>query len=233
MKLRRWQFLLISILLMLIVLALGTGKYFSIVRQERLEEIRQTEEANEQMLQQLRENQEQLREASDRLGQLEEMLLNLQRMERIVSRSAAPSRGGRVTVATMPLSTPSGFTAERLERALSGTGLAGLGQAFYGAEKAYGVNGVILAAICIHESGWGTSRLAREKNNLAGLGAYSAGMGMTFDTRADCIDYLARLLAGRPGTLEQVGAWYAADPEWAAKVGACVRSIAQKLEVRR
>ena len=91
---------------------------------------------------------------------------------------------------------------------------------------------VVLAAICAHESGWGRSKLARERNNLAGLGAYGPGLGMTFDTRADCIDYLARLLAGRPGTLEQVGAWYAADPEWAAKVGACVRSIAQKSEVR-
>ena len=45
--------------------------------------------------------------------------------------------------------------------------------------------------------------------------------------------YLAIVRQDRPGTLEQIGAWYAADPEWAAKVGACVRSIAQKLEVRR
>ena len=94
---------------------------------------------------------------------------------------------------------------------------------------------VVLAAICVHESGWGRSKLARERNNLAGLGAYDGreyACGMTFDSRADCIMFLARLLRDRPGTLEQVGAWYAADPEWAAKVAGCVKCIAQKSEVR-
>ena len=112
-----------------------------------------------------------------------------------------------------------------LDQALKGTGLAGLGQAFLAAEQEHGVDAVVLAAICAHESGWGTSKLAVERNNLAGLGAYSAGMGMAFDTRADCIDYLARLLAGRPGTLTEVGAWYAEDPGWARKVAGCVRVI--------
>ena len=84
---------------------------------------------------------------------------------------------------------------------------------------------VVLAAICAHESGWGTSRLAREKNNLAGLGAYDEReytCGMTFDSRADCVMYLARLLRDRPGTLEQVGHWYASDPGWSGKVAGCV-----------
>jgi len=84
---------------------------------------------------------------------------------------------------------------------------------------------VVLAAICAHESGWGTSRLARERNNLAGLGAYRAGLGMTFDTRAECVEYLAGLLAGRPGSLAEVGAWYAEDPGWSAKVAGCVKKI--------
>jgi beta-N-acetylglucosaminidase len=85
-----------------------------------------------------------------------------------------------------------------------------------------------LAAICAHESGWGTSRLARERNNLAGLGAYDGReyeCGMAFESRADCVMYLARLLAGRPGSLEQVGRWYATDPGWSRKVAGCVRMI--------
>jgi hypothetical protein len=48
---------------------------------------------------------------------------------------------------------------------------------------------------------------------------------MAFESRADCIDYLARLLAGRPGTLTEVGAWYAEDPGWAEKVAGCMRVI--------
>ncbi|NLK53226.1 MAG: glucosaminidase domain-containing protein, partial [Syntrophomonadaceae bacterium] len=99
------------------------------------------------------------------------------------------------------------------------------------AEAATGINSLVLAGIIAHESGWGSSALARDKNNLAGLGAYRAGMGMTFESRADCIDYLARLLAGRPGTLTEVGAWYAEDPGWAAKVGACVRGMVEVAHV--
>ena len=112
-----------------------------------------------------------------------------------------------------------------LDQALKGTGLAGQGQAFLAAEQEHGVDAVTLAAICAHESGWGTSKLARERNNLAGLGAYSAGLGMTFESRADCVDYLARLLAGRPGSLTVVGAWNAEVPGWARKVAGCVRVI--------
>ena len=224
---KRWQYLLFSTALAVTVLSVGTGSYLAIVRQERLEALERTERDAEIYLEKLREARDQLREAEERLEALEDMLLNLHQMQQIAERSAAPSRGGRITLATMPLATPSGYTAERLERALEGTGLAGMGQASYGAEKAYGVNGVVLAAICAHESGWGTSRLARERNNLAGLGACGPGLGMAFDTRADCIDYLARLLAGRPGTLTEVGAWYAEDPGWSAKVAACVRGMVE------
>ncbi|WP_461368988.1 glucosaminidase domain-containing protein, partial [Candidatus Darwinibacter acetoxidans] len=169
---KRWQYLLFSTALAVIVLSVGTGSYLAIVRQERLEALEQTERDAEAYLEQLREVREQLREAEEHLEALEDMLLNLHQMQQIAERSAAPPRDGRITLATMPLTTPSGFTAERLEMALAGTALAGLGQTFYGAEKACGINAVILAAICAHESGWGTSKLAREKGNLAGLGAY-------------------------------------------------------------
>ena len=115
-----------------------------------------------------------------------------------------------------------------LDQALKGTGLAGLGQAFLAAEQEHGIDAVTLAAICYHESGWGTSRLAREKNNLAGLGAYDGceyTAAMTFEGREACVMYLARLLAKRPGSLDDVGRWYASDPRWAVKVAGCMRVI--------
>jgi beta-N-acetylglucosaminidase len=241
---KRWQYLLFSTALAVIVLAVGTGSYLAIVRQERLEALEQTERDAEAYLEKLREARDQLREAEERLEALEDMLLNLHQMQQIAERSAAPSRGGRITLATMPLTTPSGFTAERLEMALAGTALAGLGQAFYGAEKAYGVNGVILAAICAHESGWGRSKLAREKGNLAGLGAYDGAeysCGIAFDSRAASIMYLAQLLATHyaPGgkyfggsfDLTGVGVRYASDPAWAAKVAGCVRGMVEVAHV--
>lgn len=221
----RLDYLFIAALLATGVLLVGTFCYSAIVKQERLEELEQAKEEAEAYLEELREAREQLREAEERIRALEDILLNLHQMQQIAERSAAPSRGGRITLATMPLTTPSGFTVERLDRVLAETGLAGLGQAFYGAEKDTGINGLILAAICAHESGWGTSRLARDKNNLAGLGAYDGreyACGMTFDSRADCIMFLARLLRDRPGTLEQVGHWYASDPGWSGKVAGCV-----------
>ena len=166
----------------------------------------------------------------ERASQLERRNAELEKT--LQNRTTAPTRGGRTgSLMDMPITQPSGLTADAFEQALAGTGLAGLGEALIRAEAATGINSLVLAGIIAHESGWGSSALARDKNNLAGLGAYRAGMGMTFESRADCIDYLARLLAGRPGTLTEVGAWYAEDPGWAAKVGACVRGMVEVAHV--
>lgn len=237
----RLDYLFIAALLATGVLLVGTFCYSAIVKQERLEELEQAKEEAEAYLEELREAREQLREAEERIRALEDILLNLHQMQQIAERSAAPSRGGRITLATMPLTTPSGFTARRLERILEGTGLAGLGQAFCKAEKAHGVNGVILAAICAHESGWGTSRLARDKGNLAGLGAYDGqeySAGIRFDSRAASIMFLAELLAVKyaPGgcyyggshDLQGIGIRYASDPGWACKVAGCVRGMVER-----
>ena len=137
-----------------------------------------------------------------------------------------PSRGGR-------------DPATDLDLALADTGLAGLGQTLYVAEAETGVSAVVLAAICAHESGWGTSRLARERNNLAGLGAYDGqeySAGIRFDSRAASVMFLAKLLATKyaPGgcyyggsfDLTGVGVKYASDPGWARKVAGGVKKIA-------
>lgn len=235
MKIKPWLFILVSALVITGVLALAANS------EARENEIRELERECEQQLQQLREMRQQLQEASDRLEELETMLLNLRRMEGIVSSQAMPSRGDRqLTLATMPLDMPSGFTAERFERAFAGTPLAGIGEALVEAEQATGINALILAAICAHESGWGTSRLARDKNNLAGLGAYDGqeySAGIRFDSRADSIMYLARLLATHyaPGgkyfggsfDLTGVGVRYASDPAWARKVAGCMKRIVE------
>ena len=241
---RRWQFLLISMLIILIILALGTDRYFALVRQERLEEIRQIEEENERLIKKARQAQEQIRIMDERLVELEEMLLNLQRTEQIVS-GASPSRGGhQYTATTMPLLSPSGFSPARFEQAFAGTGLEGIGEALALAEAETGINALVLAGIIAHESGWGTSRLAQEKQNLAGLGAYDGqeySAGIRFDSRADSIMYLARLLAmhyapggkhfGGSHDLQGIGARYASDPRWAEKVAGCMRVIVEVAHV--
>ena len=233
MKIKPWLFLTISALGIAGILALAANS------EARENEIRKLERECEQQLQQLREMRQQLQEASDRLEELETMLLNLRRMEEIVGRSTL-SRGGRIDATTMPVTTPSGFSAARFERAFAGTALAGIGEALILAEAETGVNALVLAGICAHESGWGRSRIAKEKNNLAGLGAYDGqeySAGIRFDSRADSIMYLARLLATHyaPGgkyfggsfDLTGVGVRYASDPAWARKVAGCMKRIVE------
>ena len=119
-----------------------------------------------------------------------------------------------------------------LYSALSGTGLDGLAPAIVAAGRATGTDPYLLAGIIAHESGWGSSTLARDKNNLAGLGAYDdcPGKAIRFDSREDCVFYLARLIADG-GSLEEIGTWYASDPTWAEKVAGCMRVIGEKNHV--
>lgn len=116
---------------------------------------------------------------------------------------------------------------ERVFRVLDKPALSGMGEAFCKAETETGVSSLVLAAIVAHESGWGTSALARCKNNLAGLGAFDGSeyaSAIYFDDRADSVMYLARLLEGSED-LQEVGNWYASDPAWLEKVISVMRLI--------
>ena len=68
---------------------------------------------------------------------------------------------------------------------------------FYYAEKQYKINGVFLAAVAVHESGWGTSTIAKNKNNLFGYGAVDSnpyGGAYSFSSYNEGIDLVARVL---------------------------------------
>ena len=242
-SLKEWQFLLVSGAILLAILAL------SVSYEARQAEIQELKTEKDRQLQQLQDIKERLNEAAERLEELETMLLNLQRMELIVS--GAPgvpgtSRGGRISVINMPVTMPSGFSAARLERAFEGTPLAGIGETLTQAEDEHGINALVLAAIIVHETGWGRSRLAREKNNLAGLGAYDGqeySAGIRFDSRAASITFLAELLVAKyaPGgkyfggshDLAGIGVKYASDPRWAAKVAECMKRIVENAKTWR
>ena len=56
---------------------------------------------------------------------------------------------------------------------------------------------MFVAAIGIHESAWGTSRIAKNKFNLFGYGAYDSNPyngAYTFSSYSESIDLLARVL---------------------------------------
>lgn len=112
---------------------------------------------------------------------------------------------------------------------------------FYFIEKEYGVNGIFVAALGIHESAWGTSRIAVNKKNLFGYGASDSdpyNNAYSFSNYAEGIDLIARVLVkyylNEPGTsiyegtangkyytaptLAGVGKRYASDSNWASAV---------------
>ena len=155
------------------------------------------------------------------------------------------SRSGRQQIAAvdMPAQSMSGFTAAVFERAfeaMGARGMIGTGEAFVAAEEQYGINALVLAGICHLESGGGTSRIAQDKGNLAGLGAFDGSeyaSAIRFSSREDSIMFLARLLAedyapggkfyGGSHDLAGIGRRYASDPAWARKVAAIMGAIAR------
>lgn len=215
----------------------------------------QTVEVERQQVQaELDQRTEQLQVVEQRNAELEELLVNRARTYEIVT-TGLPlaiaregdvqllSRAGRqtITAVNMPALSRSGFTASSLERAFKqmAPGMIGTGEAFIQAEEHFGINALVLAGICHLESGGGTSGYARNRNNLAGLGAYTSNPdnAFRFDSKSASIFYLAELLAvhyapggqfyGGSFDLQGIGVRYATDPQWASKVAGRMEQIAR------
>lgn len=147
----------------------------------------------------------------------------------------------------MPLNRPSGFSLEQFSIALTDNKdknkiFENNAQYFYYIEGEYNINGMFVAAIGIHESAWGTSRIAKDKYNLFGYGAYDSNPyngAYTFDDYSESIDLIARVLvkyyinpsgstiydgtkaSGKyynGNTISSVNQKYATDKNWANSV---------------
>ncbi|MDO4753662.1 MAG: glucosaminidase domain-containing protein [Bacillota bacterium] len=136
---------------------------------------------------------------------------------------------------------PGGATAADLDRVFAGTSMQGLGEAFVKAEKKSGVNAWFLAAVATLESGYGTSEIAKDKNNLFGFCAYDDSpysSAKKFATKEKGIEYVADFLSreylsddgayfkGR--SVDAVGQTYATDKGWADKVYALMVELSEK-----
>ncbi len=144
----------------------------------------------------------------------------------------------------MALNKPSGFTLDDFRKILTDSKdknkiFENNAEYFYYIEKEYSINGVFVAALGIHESGWGTSKIAKNKYNLFGYGAYDSNPyngAYTFSSYSESIDLIARVLVkyylNPPGsiiydgekasgkyyngnTLSGVNKKYASDNNWA------------------
>lgn len=150
--------------------------------------------------------------------------------------------------ANMDLTKPSGLTLEDYKKVLSGNVLdtkkiiENNAESFYNVEQKYKVNGIFLASMAIHESAWGTSKIAQDKKNLFGFGAYDRSpyeSANTFDDYSKGIDAVAKYLAknylNKAGTkilenetatgtyyngptISGVNTRYCTDKDWSTKI---------------
>ena len=126
-------------------------------------------------------------------------------------------------------------------------------EVFYNIDKKYNVNGIFVASIAIHESGWGTSQIANDKNNLFGYGSYDETpyeSSYDFNSFSEGIETVAKSLvkyylnpAGTKiydgetasawyyngPTLEGVNQRYASDPDWHTKVYSYMEMLYNRL----
>ena len=148
----------------------------------------------------------------------------------------------------MDVGKPSGFSLNQFNKVLANqvgdknNVFKDNAEYFYYAEKQYGINGIFLAAVAIHESGFGTSTISNNKKNLFGYGAVDSnpyGGAYSFNTYSEGIDLLARVFMkyylnpngskiydgniadGRfynGSTVSSVNIRYASDKNWANSV---------------
>lgn len=148
----------------------------------------------------------------------------------------------------MPLNHATNLTLEDYKRMLSGNSadknhvIEENAEVFYNMDKNYNMNGVFLASMAIHESGWATSTISKDKKNLFGYGAYDRSpyaSSFAFETYAEGIELVAKVLVknyiNEPGTpiyenevakgtyyngstVSGVNIRYASDTNWHNKV---------------
>ena len=113
--------------------------------------------------------------------------------------------------------------------------LRNTGDYFTNSQNTYGVNGLIMAGIAANESGWGTSSICKNKNNLFGLNAVDSSPGTSANTYAsveECIrqfadGWMSRKYLNPKGwtynggflgnKASGVNVKYASDPYWGEK----------------
>ena len=158
----------------------------------------------------------------------------------------------------MQLNKPSGLTLEQFKKVLSDNKDTNKifeenAEYFYYIEKQYNINGIFVASVGIHESAWGTSKIALQKNNLFGYGAYDSNPyngAYNFTNYSESIDLLARVFvkyylnpAGTSiyggekaagtyyngPTLKGINTKYATDKNWANAVFSKMQYLYNKL----
>ena len=140
----------------------------------------------------------------------------------------------------LPYRSKTSYTASELNNFInsktnSNSKLRGIGSKLIDVQEKYGVNAGIILGIAINESGWGTSSIAQNKNNLFGLNAVDSSPGQSanyFSSVDQCIEEFAKMWISSgysdPQDSRYYGGFlgnkdlgtnvkYASDPYWGEK----------------
>lgn len=160
----------------------------------------------------------------------------------------------------MDVNKPSGLTLDEFKKVLSNNPrdvnkiFENNAEVFYYVEQKYNINGLLVAAMGIHESAWGTSKISKDKQNLFGYGAYdhdAYNSAFTFTGYQEGIETVARALAKNylnPAgtiiygeetatgqyyngtTIKSINIRYATDENWANAVFNIMEGLYEKLQ---
>jgi Mannosyl-glycoprotein endo-beta-N-acetylglucosaminidase/D-alanyl-D-alanine carboxypeptidase len=161
-------------------------------------------------------------------------------------RRAAGVTGTEFSIDTNLKTTSSPLTTKKIEDYFdkrNKPGLKGIGAAVIAASKKYNINATYIVCHAILETGWGTSKIYREKNNLFGWSAFDSSpfsSATGFPSREECIDFVM----GRVDTLylNPTGKYfrqapcvgnklfgmnveYAAEADWGANIAIIARQM--------
>jgi len=86
----------------------------------------------------------------------------------------------------------SNLSEQQITLILSDTGLSECGEYFREMEQIHSVNAIFAIAVAFHESGYGSSNLAKNNNNFFGFKGNNGWM--SFGTKRECILYFGELM---------------------------------------
>lgn len=220
----------------IIIGVVGFGNFYQDIRNQITEKQKTIDELKKSIDTLQEESKENISKATDHINSVENELKETE-SEKEKLQKQIDEMMKQVSLDSSNVSLPSGATTYHMKKALKGTTMYHLSNAFVDAEKEYGVNAFFLAGIVALESSWATSSRATDgSNNLTGHAVYSdSSRGSQFSSHYESVmvtardlkrDYLTEGGQWNNGlSIEGVNIKYSADPNW----NVMVEEIAQDL----
>lgn len=123
----------------------------------------------------------------------------------------------------------SDLTGSQIDELLESRALQGIGDVVQRTEQVYGIISYFILAVAAEESGWGTSNLAKNKNNLFGF------YNKSFENREDSVKYFGSLMMryqkeGIEMTPAGINKKYAESTSWSNNIVTIMNQLLKKAQ---